>query len=286
MNMKNRIIKASIINALCISLIFGIFIPGNAQNLNIDNNEVQKKDVDTTNQLPTAGVTNIIYDSISNELGNSAEVAITNIPVSTSSYEDIDVEIVEEVVVDEEEPLYIEVSEYQMYINCYSGLRVRSTPDTKQDNVITVLPVRTLVTIIGESDGWAVINFNDQIAYICKDYLQESDPEYDTYNYNWSGEVLNNANGKVYGPSGYETYYNLPMYGCVRIMNNLGYYGTVWTRSDGVKMWDQYVMVAADLSIHPKGSLVETTLGTGIVVDTGGFITNGSGVSLDIAVAW
>ena len=93
-------------------------------------------------------------------------------------------------------------------------------------------------------------------------------------------------NGKVEGPSGIETYYNLPMGGCVKLMNHLGYYGTVWTRSDGVKMWDDYVMVAADLSIHPKGSLVETTLGTGIVVDTGDFVYNGSGVSLDIATAW
>ena len=153
---------------------------------------------------------------------------------------------------------------------------------------MTVLPYQTKVKIFAESfDGeWAVLNFENQIAYISKEYTQETLPEDNTYNNNWDGKVLNKYNGKVEGPSGIETYYNLPMGGCVKLMNHLGYYGTVWTRSDGAKMWDEYVMVAADLSIHPKGSLVETTLGTGIVVDTGDFVRNGSGVSLDIATAW
>jgi 3D (Asp-Asp-Asp) domain-containing protein len=69
-------------------------------------------------------------------------------------------------------------------------------------------------------------------------------------------------------------------------MNDLGYYYDYWVRSDGTKMFGNWVMIAADLSVYPKGSLVETSLGTGIVVDTGDFVTNGSGVSFDIAVTW
>ena len=44
-------------------------------------------------------------------------------------------------------------------------------------------------------------------------------------------------------------------------------------------------MVAANLGVHPRGSLVETSLGTGIVVDTGGF-AEGNPTQLDIAVDW
>jgi hypothetical protein len=51
-------------------------------------------------------------------------------------------------------------------------------------------------------------------------------------------------------------------------------------------MYGSYICCACDLNKHPKGSLVETSLGTGIVVDTGEFTTNGSGVALDIAVTW
>ena len=56
-------------------------------------------------------------------------------------------------------------------------------------------------------------------------------------------------------------------------------------REDGVKMLGGYVMVAANFSIHPLASLVPTSLGMGIVVDTGGFALNNP-TQLDIAVTW
>ena len=87
----------------------------------------------------------------------------------------------------------------------------------------------------------------------------------------WDGPVLTASAGVVYGPSGKETYYNLDMSGVISNMNNLGYYYSYWVRDDGVKMFGGYVMCAAALDIHPRGSLVETSLGTGIVCDTGGF---------------
>ena len=61
--------------------------------------------------------------------------------------------------------------------------------------------------------------------------------------------------GSVYGPSGKETYYNLNMSGCVRNMNRRGYYYDVWVRNDGCKMFGDYIMCAANLGVHPFGSL-------------------------------
>ena len=101
----------------------------------------------------------------------------------------------------------------------------------------------------------------------------------------WDGPVLTRSKGSVYGPSGKETYYNLNMSGCVRNMNRRGYYYEVWVRNDGCKMFGDYIMCAANLGVHPFGSLVECSLGTCIVVDTGGFAA-GNPNQLDIAVTW
>jgi hypothetical protein len=101
----------------------------------------------------------------------------------------------------------------------------------------------------------------------------------------WSGATLNAYNGVVQGPSGRETYYNLPMGGVIAIMESAGFYADYWVRDDGVKMYGDYIMVAADQSIRPLGSLVETSLGTAIVCDTGSFIYNDP-YQLDIAVVW
>ena len=101
----------------------------------------------------------------------------------------------------------------------------------------------------------------------------------------WDGPVLTRSKGSVYGPSGKETYYNLNMSGCVRNMNRRGYYYEVWVRNDGCKMFGDYIMCASNLGVHPFGSLVECSLGTCIVVDTGGFAA-GNPNQLDIAVTW
>lgn len=104
-------------------------------------------------------------------------------------------------------------------------------------------------------------------------------------NYTWSGEKLTKQKGVNQGPSGKETYYNLDMSGCIKIMKSLGYDYEYTVRSDGVKLYGGYVMIAADLSIRPKGTKVPTSLGMGIVVDTGAFVKNNS-TQIDIAVAW
>lgn len=105
-------------------------------------------------------------------------------------------------------------------------------------------------------------------------------------NYASSGSTLTKTAGVFYGPSGKETYYNLDMSGVISTMRSLGYTGEYAVRADGVKTLGGYVMVAANLSVYPKGTLVSTSLGTGIVCDTGGFVYNGSGVVFDIATNW
>ena len=100
------------------------------------------------------------------------------------------------------------------------------------------------------------------------------------------GDHLTKSGGVYYGPNGKETYYNLNMSGVVSIAQSQGIEGEYWVREDGCKMYGDYIICAADLNVHPRGSLVESSLGTCIVLDTGGFATNGSGVALDIAVDW
>ena len=111
---------------------------------------------------------------------------------------------------------------------------------------------------------------------------QPEQPKYEPQ----SGDCLTKSGGVYYGPSGKETYYNLNMNGVVSNAQNMGIEGEYWVREDGCKMYGDYVICAADLNVHPRGSLVESSLGTCIVLDTGGFTTNGSGVALDIAVDW
>ena len=100
-----------------------------------------------------------------------------------------------------------------------------------------------------------------------------------------SKEPLDSENGHVDGPTGDETYYNLPMGGVIKIMREMGNEDEYWVREDGVKMLGDYVMVAADLNVHPRGSIVETSLGPGIVCDTGDFAKTHH-QRLDIATDW
>ena len=106
-----------------------------------------------------------------------------------------------------------------------------------------------------------------------------------TRSYYWDGPVLSRSAGAVYGPNGKETYYNLDMSGVIAAMRRMGYYGEYWVRNDGCKMLGDYIMCAANLGVHPRGSLVECSLGTCIVCDTGGFAA-GNPDQLDIATTW
>lgn len=103
--------------------------------------------------------------------------------------------------------------------------------------------------------------------------------------YSWGGQRLSRSAGAVTGPNGRETYYNLNMSVIVSMMQSRGTPGGYWVRSDGVKMYGNYVMCAANLSVHPRGSIVKSSVGLAIVCDTGGFAASNPN-QLDIATTW
>ena len=102
----------------------------------------------------------------------------------------------------------------------------------------------------------------------------------------WKG-ILSAEKGVNIGPTNKETWYNLDM---TNVINNMRMRGfdeesyPYYIRDDGVKMLGDYVMVAADLNIHPRGMVVETSLGKGLVCDTGDFAEIGDWY--DIATDW
>lgn len=100
-----------------------------------------------------------------------------------------------------------------------------------------------------------------------------------------TGGCLTPSGGVHNGPSGLETYYNLPMDGVIEQARNFGIEGEYWVRDDGVKMYGDYVILACNRDVHPMGTLVETSLGTGISLDTGAF-AEGNPTQCDVAVSW
>ena len=101
-----------------------------------------------------------------------------------------------------------------------------------------------------------------------------------------STKSLSKAAGRIIGPSGNEeTWYDLNMSRVIQSMRNRGYSEDeypYWVREDGCKMLGDYIMVAADLTDYSKGDIVMTSLGSGIVCDTG---TDLKGV-FDLATNW
>ena len=115
-------------------------------------------------------------------------------------------------------------------------------------------------------------------------HAEKEEPEA-SQSFTWNGSRLTAGSGVNYGPSGKETYYNLDMTGVIYMMRCLGNTDEYWVRSDGCKMLGSYIMIAANLSVLPRGSLVQTSLGTGIVCDTGSFAEEDPN-QIDIAVTW
>ncbi len=119
---------------------------------------------------------------------------------------------------------------------------------------------------------------------ITQEYVTVLQPS-DYTSYTRSAVPLTKELGVVFGPSGKETWYNLDMSKNVERLNSMGYPGKYWIRADGVKMCGDYIMCAASYLVHPFGSLVETSLGTAIVADTGGFAVTEPNM-IDIATSW
>lgn len=106
----------------------------------------------------------------------------------------------------------------------------------------------------------------------------------------YDGPVLTKKGGVIHnGPAGGdETYYDLNMNKVVKVMRDKGFDEAnfpYWVRDDGVKMLGNFVMVAANLEVHPRGTIVQTSLGVGLVCDTGEFAKTNR-LKLDIATSW
>ena len=106
----------------------------------------------------------------------------------------------------------------------------------------------------------------------------------------YNGPVLTKSAGIIHnGPAGGdESFYDLKMDRVVKTMRDKGFDELnypYWVREDGVKMLGNFVMVAANLQVHPRGSIVPTSLGTGLVCDTGAFAKTNK-LKLDIATSW
>lgn len=97
--------------------------------------------------------------------------------------------------------------------------------------------------------------------------------------------TLNARNGVNQYNGHKETYYNLPMRRVIDRADANGLGGWYWVRSDGVKMYGFFVIVAADFGKYPYGTVVDTSLGYGMVLDTGEFAVK-NGDLIDIAVNW
>lgn len=144
----------------------------------------------------------------------------------------------------------------------------------------------------------AGLNGPDRVAYLGDRYEEvqawidanyepptgsrQVDAGYTAYDNYPASDALNPYDGINYYYGTLETYYNMDMSGVVDWMHDLGYEGDYWVREDGVKMFGNYVMVASDYDYEPKGTITETSLGLGIVCDTG----LGGWAWHDIAVDW
>lgn len=92
-----------------------------------------------------------------------------------------------------------------------------------------------------------------------------------------NGSGLTPQSGVNYHNGRKETYYNLNMSGVISNAQAMGINGNYWVRDDGVKMYGDYVIVASQDS---KGTLIDTSVGQGIVLD---YCPAGT---VDIATTW
>ena len=131
------------------------------------------------------------------------------------------------------------------------------------------------------------IDIQHEVPYVQEKYLEEEELHDIVIELPKGGHLTASA-GVFQGPSGKETWYNLPMVGVIEIMREMGYSEEDYPysiRDDGCKMLGDYIMVAANLDIRPRGTIVHTSLGLGIVCDTGDFAKENE-TQIDIATNW
>ena len=168
-----------------------------------------------------------------------------------------------------------------------ANVHLRTAPNMEA-GIVIIYPLNTEVKYVDVGDGWcATINVQDETfrGYIKSELIAQEKTEFSNPVPQTSAK-LTKRRGVFRGPNGKETYYNLNMKNIIRRLSAKGYEGSYWIREDGAKMYGDYIMVAANWKRFPYGSIVDTSLGKGIVCDTGAFARNGSGITFDIATAW
>ena len=249
------------------------------------------------------------YATLNQTLTPDVSIEKTDVVIVTASLEDIAVKedtktnqlnSVEEKEEDTKdlEVVDTDVKELKktLYVNNQANVRVMPTTESE---VLTKLNKGDDIKVTGETKKWYRIKYKDADAFISKDLCQATKPQEakpqetraSSKNDNssipteWSGKRLTKQAGTVQGLSGKETYYNLNMSGVVSRLHRMGYSGEYWVRDDGVKMFGNYILVAASFDIRPIGTILPTSLGMGIVADTGGFAKYNK-YQLDIATTW
>jgi len=98
--------------------------------------------------------------------------------------------------------------------------------------------------------------------------------------------ILTARAGRITFNGHYETYYNLNMSRIVERAD--AFYGlkdVYSVREDGIKTYNGFVIVASGWDVNPFGSIVETSRGLGIVLDTGAFAAREPD-TIDVAAEW
>ena len=235
------------------------------------------------------GENDILETDMNAELSDGMKIVIKNIKYRTKET----VEAVDyKVVYKDTDSLYEGETEVETY-----GVEGERKIVNKEKYVNDVLVSTELV-----SDEVTKAPVNKVVLNGTKEKAAAPAPVQQDYTEGYIYPYLTNTMGRnLNGPSGQETYYNMDMSGIVSslqrggwmynqcvdtdlidyILDTKGY----WVREDGCKMFGDYIMVAAGPDVRPRGYLVQTSLGMGIVVDTGGFAYNDP-YQLDIATTW
>ena len=276
-------------------------------NISSDNkNTVNKEEVSTERVIADK------YATLNQTLTPDVSIEKTDVVIVTASLEDIAVKedtktnqlnSVEEKEEDTKdlEVVDTDVKELKktLYVNNQANVRVMPTTESE---VLTKLNKGDDIKVTGETKKWYRIKYKDADAFISKDLCQTTKPQESkpqetkasrasskkdnsSIPTEWNGKRLTKQAGTVQGPSGKETYYNLNMSGVVSRLHRMGYSGDYWVRDDGVKMFGNYILVAASFDIRRIGTILPTSLGMGIVADTGGFARDNK-YQLDIATTW
>lgn len=217
-------------------------------------------------------------------IDNNNNIIEKEIKIENSTTEEIQVEnnIIEEAPQTEESIIITEEPETYTTMYATVGLNIREQPN-KESNIIDVANINTELTTVDNSNenGWTKIKMNDNYYYVASKYLSNTKVEIkpkvventkkntntttknNTSTNNKNTGVLTKSKGVNYFNGHRETWYSqkvLPGKGLKIPGRHVDSRGLV---CDG----DGYICVAS--SDYPKGTIVETSLGTGKVYDSG-----------------